>query len=154
MTPQRSVNAFNKLVDQNGISSVLTALSSVTLAIKPIANEKHIPLVNANAFSTDIDDADDFCFSILPNAKEYGNYLAKFTYDSLKQHEIGILCTEMMLLGSASPNGLWKHTMVWEDKSLLKKAMNPGKQISGQLSVSLNRTVKSNSFLCHHMEWR
>ena len=86
-----SVNAFNKLVDQNGISWVLTALSSVTLAIKPIANEKHIPLVNANAFSTDIDDADDFCFSILPNAKEYGNYLAKFTYDSLKQHEIGIL---------------------------------------------------------------
>jgi branched-chain amino acid transport system substrate-binding protein len=89
--PTKSINAFNKLIDNDNISAGLTALSSVTLAIKPVANNRHVTIINANAFSSDIEDRSDYCFSILPNATDYGEYIGEITFTDLHQKEIGIV---------------------------------------------------------------
>ncbi len=69
-----SLSAFNKLVDTDKISSCLIDLSSVILAIKPVANKDSIVSINSSSFSSEIEDADDYIFSVLPNAKQYQQF--------------------------------------------------------------------------------
>lgn len=89
--PAESVAAFLKLVSANRISAVITATSGVTLAIKPIANKKKVVVINASAISTEIEDSDDYCFSVIPNAEVEGKFLADFAYKNLGKRKAGVL---------------------------------------------------------------
>ena len=84
--PAKGVSAFQKLVAVDSPVAVVSALSGVTLAAKPLANEKHIPLLNGSAVSTDIEDADDYMFSVLPNADIEGAFLAEAAYGQGKRN--------------------------------------------------------------------
>ncbi len=88
--PAKGVAAFQKMVNINNVVAVIPALSGVTLAVKPIGNEKHIAMINGSAISTSIEDADDYMFSILPNADTEGAFLAELAYKQGKR-TMGIL---------------------------------------------------------------
>ncbi len=70
--PRKSVDAFKKLTEIDKIAACITATSGVTLAIKPIANQNKIVLMNASAISTEIEDTPDYTFSVIPNARFTG----------------------------------------------------------------------------------
>jgi len=89
--PAKSVDAFMKLVNVDKIIGVIPATSGVILAIKPIANEKKVVLLNASAISTQIEDSSDYCFSVLPNASVEGKFLAEFSYNTLSKRNAGVL---------------------------------------------------------------
>lgn len=80
--PAKSVAAFQKIVSIDDPVAVIPATSGVILAIKPIANREKIVLINATAISTDIEDADDYLFSLIPNANIEGKLLAEFAFNS------------------------------------------------------------------------
>lgn len=86
-----SLSAFRKLVQTDNISSCMVDLSNVILAIKPIANKNAVVCINSSSFSSDIEDSDDFMFSILPNAKQYGDYIGNYCYTDLKYRKAGIV---------------------------------------------------------------
>jgi len=83
--PAKSVASFQKLVSIDDPVAVIPATSGVILAIKPMANRDKIVLINATAISTDIEDADDYLFSIIPNANIEGKLLAEFAFNSGKK---------------------------------------------------------------------
>lgn len=89
--PRKSVDAFRKLTSIDKVVACFTATSSVTLAIKPIANQHNIVLLNASAISTQIEDADDYVFSVIPNAHYTGRFLADAAYNNLGKRNAGIL---------------------------------------------------------------
>jgi len=89
--PAKGTAAFLKLVNANKVSAVIAVTSGVILAIKPIANQKNVVLINASAVSTEIEDADDYCFSVIPSAEVEGSYLAEFAFKKLNKRNAGIL---------------------------------------------------------------
>lgn len=86
-----SLSAFKKLVDNNKISASLIDLSNVILAIKPEANKSSIVSINSSSFSTEIEDANDYMFSVLPNAKQYGEFIGDYCFNTLKYKTAGII---------------------------------------------------------------
>lgn len=86
-----SLSAFNKLTTQDQIQGLLIDLSSVILAVKPSINKAGIPSINSSSFSSEIEDADDAMFSILPNAAEYGKEIAAYSYSVLNKRKAAII---------------------------------------------------------------
>lgn len=74
--PAKAVAAFRKLTEVNGAIAIIPATSGVILALKPLANSARVILVNASAISTEIEDSDDYLFSVIPDASIEGAFLA------------------------------------------------------------------------------
>jgi branched-chain amino acid transport system substrate-binding protein len=89
--PRKSVDAFKKLVEIDKVVACIPATSGVTLALKPIANQNKIVLINASAISTEIEDAPDYVFSVIPNAKYTGYFLAETAFNKLGKRNAGVL---------------------------------------------------------------
>jgi branched-chain amino acid transport system substrate-binding protein len=89
--PRKSVDAFKKLSNIDKVVACIPGTSSVILAIKPIANQKEIVLLNASAISTEIEDTNDFVFSVIPSAYYTGRFLAEAVYNNLGKRNAGIL---------------------------------------------------------------
>lgn len=89
--PRKSVDAFKKLINVNNIIGCIPATSGVTLAMMPIANSNNVVLINASAISTQIDEAPDYVFSVLPNAGFEGKYLAEISYDELDKRNASVI---------------------------------------------------------------
>lgn len=89
-SPAKSVLAFQKIVNTSRPVAVIPASSGPILGLKPIANREQIVLVNASAVSTEIEDADDYVFSVIPNASIEGVFLADFAFKSGKK-KAGVL---------------------------------------------------------------
>lgn len=89
--PNASVSAFNKLISNDNVSVCFTGTSGVTLALKPIANEKRVILMNASAISTEIEDKSDYLFSVIPNAELTGSFLAETAFNKLNKKKAGVL---------------------------------------------------------------
>src|ERR1044072_7713069 len=89
--PAFSLSAFKKLVETDGITASLVDLSGVILAIKPEANKDSVVLINSSSFSTDIEDRNDFIYSVLPNASIYGDYIGSYCVDQLGMKKAGVL---------------------------------------------------------------
>lgn len=92
--PRKSVDAFMKLAKVDKVVACFSGTSSVTLAIKPIANKEQIVLLNASAISTEIEDANDYVFSVIPSAYYTGRFLAEAAYEKLQKRNAGILYRE------------------------------------------------------------
>jgi len=86
-----SLSAFKKLVETDKITSCLIDLSNVILAIKPNANKDSIVSINSSSFSSEIEDKNDYIFSVLPNAKQYGSFIGSFCFNDLKYRNAGVL---------------------------------------------------------------
>lgn len=86
-----SLSAFKKLVETDKVSSCMIDLSNVILAIKPVANKDSIVSVNSSSFSSEIEDGNDFIFSVLPNAKQYGSFIGNYCFNDLKFKNAGVI---------------------------------------------------------------
>jgi branched-chain amino acid transport system substrate-binding protein len=89
--PRKSVDVFQKLINIDGVVACIPATSGVTLAMKPIANNNQVVLINASAISTQIEDADDYVFSVLPDAGYEGKFLAEVAFNKLGKRNAGII---------------------------------------------------------------
>ena len=89
--PQKAVNAFKKLISFDKVLACIPATSGVTLAMKPIANQNKVILINATAISNEIEDASDYMYSIIPNAELEGHYLADYAFTKLQKHSAAII---------------------------------------------------------------
>ncbi|HEX8148350.1 MAG TPA: ABC transporter substrate-binding protein [Pyrinomonadaceae bacterium] len=71
------ISGFNKLVDVDKVPVVIGSISSVILAVEPIADEKKVILINSSAISPKIcEKAEDFLFSVMVNGATEAKFMA------------------------------------------------------------------------------
>lgn len=75
--PAKALSAFQKLLTVEQPAGVIAASSGIILAIKPLANQRQVVILNPTAIAPEIEDADDYVFSIIPNADMEGRFLAE-----------------------------------------------------------------------------
>jgi len=86
------VSAFNKLVSINNVPIVFGSLTSVILAIQPIADEKQIVLINSSAISPNIcEKANKFLFSVMVNGATEAIFMAKDFQTKYPNEKLAIL---------------------------------------------------------------
>jgi branched-chain amino acid transport system substrate-binding protein len=76
--PDQGVLAFNRLVDLHKVAAVLTAYSSVTLAIAPLATRRTVFVVNPAAQSNKLADASPYLVNTIPLVKDEVGVIAKY----------------------------------------------------------------------------
>lgn len=87
-----SVNAFNRLVDNDGIDVFIGAvISSTTLTLAPLAVETEIPMISATATNLEITPVGDNIFRACFIDPYQGIVLAQFAAEELQAKTVGIL---------------------------------------------------------------
>lgn len=87
-----SINAFNKLVDTDGVVAVIgPIMSSTSLAVAPIAQEKKIPMITPTATNTAITQDYEYVFRACYLVDYQGKAIAKYTKDKLKYDSVAIV---------------------------------------------------------------
>jgi branched-chain amino acid transport system substrate-binding protein len=71
------ISGFNKLATIDKVPVVIGSISSVILAVQPVADEKRVVLINSSAISPKIcEKADNFLFSIMVNGATEAKFMA------------------------------------------------------------------------------
>jgi len=90
--PKVGVSGFNKLVGVDNVPVVIGSLSSVILAVQPIADEKQVVLINSSAISPKIcEKADNFLFSLMVNGATEAKFMANEISKTNRSEPIAIL---------------------------------------------------------------
>lgn len=91
--PNSAKQAFNKLVDKDGVCSILGAVTSgATLAIAPDSTNKKIPMITPSATEPTITDVGgDFMFRGCFVDSFQGKILAKYTKETLNKKTAAVL---------------------------------------------------------------
>lgn len=90
--PEPAVSAFQKLVG-DGAKFVLSSFSSQTLALMPIANSRHIPVVNGGAQSDALGDQGKYLLNTIPLLANESDVLAKYLYAEKDYRKAAIIYT-------------------------------------------------------------
>lgn len=86
------VSGFNKLVSVNHVPVVISSISSVVLAVAPIANQTRVVLINSSAISPKIcDQATDFLFSFMVSGAQEAQFMAQSYAEQHSEEPIAIL---------------------------------------------------------------
>ena len=86
------VSAFNKLVSIDHVPVVIGSISSVVLAVAPIADQKHVVLVNSSAISPKIcEQATNFLFSFMVSGADEARFMAQDYATKHKNEPIAVL---------------------------------------------------------------
>jgi len=84
LSAKDGINAFNKLVNADGVKIIFgAAASSVSLAIAPQANKNKIILFSSISTADELSNAGDFFFRNVPKNNVQGKTAAKFLIDRL-----------------------------------------------------------------------
>jgi len=90
--PKAGVAAFQKLVTVDNVQAVLgDLLSSVTLSVAPIANQRKVVLFSPASSSPKLTEAGDYVFRNCPSDVYEGSVMANFAFDKLALREVAIL---------------------------------------------------------------
>ena len=81
--PDQGVLAFNRLVDLHNTPSILTAYSSISLALAPLATRKKILVVNPAAQTNKLDDASPFLVNTIPLVRDEVEVMTKYAVAKL-----------------------------------------------------------------------
>ncbi len=81
--PDQAVLGFNRLTDLNNVKVVMSAYSSVTLAVDPLAARKEVLLVNAGAQSDQLATAGPYLINTIPQIQGEAEFLAEFAKQKL-----------------------------------------------------------------------
>lgn len=81
--PDQAVLGFNRLTDLNNVPVVMSAYSSVTLAIDPLAARKQVLVVNSGAQSDELGNGGPYLINTIPQIRGEAEFLAKFVIDRL-----------------------------------------------------------------------
>jgi branched-chain amino acid transport system substrate-binding protein len=76
--PDQAVLSFNRLVDREGVPVVISAYSSVALAIAPLAARKSVLVINPGAQSDSLGDASPYLLNTIPLVRDEAPVLSKF----------------------------------------------------------------------------
>ena len=90
--PEPAVSAFQKLVG-DGAKFVLSSFSSQTLALMPIANSRHIPVVNGGAQSDALGEQGKYLLNTIPLLANESDVLAKYLHDEEGYSKAAIIYT-------------------------------------------------------------
>ncbi|MDH4163619.1 MAG: ABC transporter substrate-binding protein [Nitrospirota bacterium] len=90
--PRNAVSALNKLINVNHVSYVVDdSISSVTLALAPIAEKNKVVLLSTGSTAPKISQAGEYIFRIWNSDSLEGEELARYAVDKLKLKNIGVL---------------------------------------------------------------
>ncbi len=90
--PEKTKNAFTKLVTKDGVVGIIGALTSkCTLAITSDAQARQIILITHSSTNDTVTDAGDYIFRACYNDSFQGQVVAKFAYENLKSMKAAIL---------------------------------------------------------------
>src|ERR1035437_2296020 len=86
------VAAFNKLADIDHVPLVIGSISSVVLAVAPIADQKQVVFINSSAISPKIcDEATNFLFSIMVSGAQEASFMAQELVKKHKDKPVAVL---------------------------------------------------------------
>ena len=89
--PRNAVSAAQKLITQDKVQVIISSLSSITLALAPIAQKNRIVLISPSASAPAITNAGDFVFRVWPSDIFEGGVMSEFAFNTLKMRNIAIL---------------------------------------------------------------
>ena len=89
--PDVGVLSFNKLVDLREVPAIMTAFSSVSLAIAPLATRKKILVINPAAQSNQLENASPYLLNTIPLVKDETTVLVKYLVNKLGKKTAGII---------------------------------------------------------------
>jgi branched-chain amino acid transport system substrate-binding protein len=76
--PDQAVLAFNRMSDLNSVPAVITAFSSISLAIAPLATRREILVINPAAQTDQLEKASPFLINTIPLVKDESQVLVKY----------------------------------------------------------------------------
>ncbi|MCV3205633.1 ABC transporter substrate-binding protein [Mesorhizobium sp. YC-39] len=79
--PDQAVLAFNRMIDLNGVPALLTAFSSISLAIAPLATRREVLVVNPAAQTDKLENASPFLVNTIPLVRQEASVLAKYAIE-------------------------------------------------------------------------
>jgi branched-chain amino acid transport system substrate-binding protein len=90
--PQQGVAAIRKLITVDKVSAVIdNSVSSVTLAMAPIAEQNHVVILATGATAPKITEAGDFIFRIWNSDALEGEVMSQYAFEKLGLRRIAIL---------------------------------------------------------------
>ena len=89
--PDVGVLTFNKLTDLRGVQGIMTAFSSVSLAIAPLATRKKVLVINPAAQSNQLENASPYLLNTIPLVKDETTVLVKYLVNKLGKKTAGIV---------------------------------------------------------------
>jgi branched-chain amino acid transport system substrate-binding protein len=89
--PDQGMLGFNRLVELHKVPASLTAFTSITLAILPVAARNKVVLVNGGAQSSRLENASPYLFNSLPMPAAEIGALTKFTIEKLGKKTAAII---------------------------------------------------------------
>jgi branched-chain amino acid transport system substrate-binding protein len=89
--PDVGVLAFNKLVDLRNVPVIMTAFSSVSLAIAPLATRKKVLAINPGAQSDKLGDASPYLFNTIPLVKDETTGITNYLFKTLGKKTAAII---------------------------------------------------------------
>lgn len=81
--PDQGVLGFNRLADLNKVPAIMTAFSSISLAIAPLATRREILVINPAAQANALGNASPYMLNTIPTVGDETRELAKFAADKL-----------------------------------------------------------------------
>lgn len=82
--PTKSINLFNKLVEEDGICALVgPVISSTSLVVGPLANDAQIPMLSPTATNADVTIGLDYVFRACYIDPYQGRVVAKFASENL-----------------------------------------------------------------------
>ncbi len=81
--PDQGVLGFNRLADLNKVPAIMTAFSSISLAIAPLATRREILVINPAAQANALANASPYMVNTIPTVGDETRELAKFAADKL-----------------------------------------------------------------------
>lgn len=79
--PDQAVLAFNRMIDLENVPALLTAFSSISLAIAPLATRREVLVVNPAAQTDKLEDASPFLLNTIPTVRAEASVLAKYAIE-------------------------------------------------------------------------
>ncbi len=90
--PEKTVNAFNKLVTQQKVIGIIGALTSnSSLAINKLAQERKIVMISPSSTNAAVTEAGDYVFRASFIDPFQGTVNAKFAFDNLKAKKAAVI---------------------------------------------------------------
>lgn len=81
--PDQAVLAFNRMVELNNVPVVMTAYSSVGLAVAPLATRREVLAINSGAQSDALGDASPYLLNTLPLVRDEAPVMAQYAIKNI-----------------------------------------------------------------------
>jgi branched-chain amino acid transport system substrate-binding protein len=90
--PDKGVSAYRKLTQIDKVTAIIDdSVSSVTLAMAPLAQKDHVVILATGATAPKISDAGEYIFRIWNSDSYEGEVAADYAFDTLKLQSVAIL---------------------------------------------------------------